>query len=256
MAASVTQLQALKTETTGDAYNELCITEGVPVPDVVLDDNWINHGVVGYDLAGGSGTKAELWSWESQSPRGVCLALPRWRTTGTPANGDKADLFGIICLGLDTSKACFWDNSKYQSSADEFRRGEPVPINDPNIIGGNDLGGNGQGVCTDCHAGRNPFVVHRDDPAFESLLEIYQVNVNPPNRYEPIVPATTTFGLSWPENKDSLQGLGPVSTLNGITQLRCDGCHIEGGEGGPRRCPTKIQMWCPRRTSSGRCMPA
>ena len=69
----------------------------------------------------------------------------------------------------------------------------------------NDLSDNGGGVCTDCHAGRNPFSVHPDDPAFISLKSA-GIGLDPLRRYEPIVPRSKEAGyLPWPESNEELQ---------------------------------------------------
>ncbi len=86
----------------GPAYIAECRAAGVPVPNTVLDvnDGWVNHGVLANPFLEPE-KAAELWSWVSSSPLGLCLALPRWEVAG--ANRERAHLFGVICQGFESS---------------------------------------------------------------------------------------------------------------------------------------------------------
>ena len=89
---------------------------------------------------------------------------------------------------------------------------------DGTFIGGASLLTNGGGMCTDCHAGKNPFIVMPDRPTQLS------VNQTTANRYNPIVPA------GW------LQGSLPGTTLAGVSPApmegSCLGCHTDVGSAG------------------------
>lgn len=232
---------ALTTTNGGSAYRNECINNGVPVPETVLDDSdarWVNHGVLADPVLS---PLAEVWSYVSDvaegEPRGICIALPRWNME------DEAELLGLICLGQDSSKVCFFDNPDTVS----FPRYETLDIDD--FVGGAELVTNGGGVCTDCHAGENPFVVHPEEEPFAEFR----------NRVK------SPFALSWPEpivsaawmqNPPPITRLGPV----GSGQRRCDTCHIAGGLGG--RLPllsSDMTGYCgavlPKAVGSGGTMP-
>jgi hypothetical protein len=68
-------------------------------------------------------------------------------------------------------------------------------------------------MCSDCHAGENPFIVHPLDLAFSSALSA--VNVNPKAWPTPIVHP------DWVGNIGPIEKLGPVNS----GQERCDSCH-------------------------------
>src|SRR5258708_2006868 len=89
--------------------------------------------------------RAELMIYVSTNPEGFCLALPRYRVSGSI---DQPELFGVICLGTSTSKACFFDNP----AGNIFRRDALVNFRS-GFVGGADLVANNQGICTDCHSG-------------------------------------------------------------------------------------------------------
>ena len=226
-AGDWSSVQALITSESGGAYVEQCIIEGVPVPDVVQlnkfasvftaakgvrapKDQWVNWGYVEKANPQNNsdlemiipGGKAQLWSYEMDSPRGVCLALPRW-TQGTTAG-----LVGVICLGMDTSKVCYFDKDDIATgtshSMQSFRGGQTL------YAGGTNPGG----ICSDCHAGSNPFIVHPEYPPFEKLKDS-GLTLTSPQWPEPIVPT------SWPENPGPLVGLGTVLT----GELECTTCH-------------------------------
>ena len=233
-------VQALITSESGGAYVEQCITEGVPVPDTVQfnkfasvftaaqgvrapKNQWVNWGYVhkgnrsqpwndqgpfnqslplaDLEMIIPRGD-AQLWSYEMDSPRGVCLALPRW------TQGNTAGLVGVICLGMDTNKVCYFDK-------DDIATGTSHPMQ--SFRGGQTLyagGTNPGGICSDCHAGGNPFIVHPEYPAFEKLKDS-GLSLTSPQWPEPIVPT------SWPENPGPLVGLGTVPT----GESECTGCH-------------------------------
>jgi hypothetical protein len=205
--------QAL-TKVGGREYIEECRNAGVPIPP-----DW---GTAGW----GSGTnlpmkfivtgmEAEVFTFESAAPRGVCMALPRF------AAGSKTiSLLGVICLGTDTSKACFWDASNVPWSG-------VTPLT--SLRGGTDLVGGD--VCSDCHAGENPFVVHPGSP-----LDLG--NVQRPNAwYDPLVDG------SWPQNP------GPTNLLDAITIVppaegSCLNCHQYGTAGRFPEASNQLPGWC------------
>ena len=190
----------IATDAAGPAYIEECKASGVPVPDTVFGRGWIYQGEIQGEFIEEE-KRADLYAFKSQAPEGICLALPRSRP------GEDARPLGIICLGITTSKACFFDSPNGQS----FARDVPVPIGA--FLGGSDLASNGQGTCTDCHAGENPFVVHPEKPPFASL----GASLQPLAWHDPLVDP------SWPQNP------GPSNLLDGVTsQQSCGTCHRVG----------------------------
>ena len=200
-----------------EAYAKKCRKAGVPIPPT-----WGTTGAAGWTSNGKLATifisndkEAEVFVYQSASPQGVCLALPRY--FAAPADAP-AKLLGIICMGtgVDTgggnfvSSACFWDNQKDKVGVDIPRTGE-FPIN-TNFAAGPELDGGTGGTCTACHAGENAYIVHPDDPAFGGIA-----NLEPKAYYKPIVAA------SWPQNS------GPNTTLAGVAvpagEKSCLDCH-------------------------------
>jgi hypothetical protein len=62
-------------------------------------------------------------------------------------------------MGVRSSRTCFFDNP----ATVLFPRYVSTPIT--SFVGGASLPGNGQGECTDCHAGENPWIVHPEAAA-------------------------------------------------------------------------------------------
>lgn len=99
----------LLTNTGGDAYRDLCEDNSVPIPpDFGPGSPWVSRGLMpeGSLFIVGD-LDAEVLTYESAAPAGVCVALPRFDSVT-----DTVALNGVICLGTTSSKACFWDNSK------------------------------------------------------------------------------------------------------------------------------------------------
>ena len=192
-------LSFLATQAGGPAYIEECRKAGVPIPPDWGSPNWKFLGKLGTKFIS-AGIDAELFSFETQAPRGTCFALPR-------SSGNTISLLGMICLGTDTSNSCFWDNQKNKMQFD-IPKNTAVPLSD--FAGGADLFTGTGGVCTDCHAGENPFIVHPGQPMdINGLL--------PKSWPDPLVhPA-------WPQNQ------GPTNALTGIVlnpgEDSCISCH-------------------------------
>jgi hypothetical protein len=210
------------TSASGQDYLVECRQNDVPVPPPMFSAGWENRGVLERSFLFATGSRAELWSYVSSNPAGVCLALPRYAVEGGNVS-DIAEPLGIICLGTESGKACFFDNPSGQG----FPRGEPVPMLE--FLGGSALASNGQGTCTDCHAGENPFVVHPQDPAYAGL----SVSLLPNGWHEPLVDE------SWPQNP------GPTHLLDAIPSPgRCTSCHRLGGAGRFPQLSTELPGYC------------
>ncbi len=216
-------------------------------------DRWVNHGFLDKDFVNGQRSSvAELWSYESSGtkglPEGICLALPRWekeiksdffstdvyQRSGRELKSffsGRAEIMGVICLGRVSNKACFFDTKNGQFVA-RPNRGDELFFNKPgsdsvkNLLGGTSLFDNGGGVCSDCHAGQNPFVIHPHERAFQSLVTSPASRMlNSKEWYEPLVPG------NWEQNPGPIPSLGPVGRANGVRQQPCDGCHVESNSG-------------------------
>jgi hypothetical protein len=205
------------TNSAGEAYCRECEQAGVPVPDFMFGNEWRFVGEITNEFISES-ARSELWIHESSTPPGICLALPRFGPSG------KAELFGVICLGKETGKVCFFDNPNGRF----YDRDVPIDFKS-SFVGGTDLVLNGQGVCSDCHAGENPYVVHPDKPPFASLGSLLQS----PVWHDPLVDA------SWPQNP------GPTNQLDAVSSpSRCDACHRVGGAGRFPEVSTQLSQYC------------
>ena len=201
------------TNSGGAAYITECRDAGVPIPPDWGTSAWTDQGPLSVpNFLGGDTT---VYTYDSVAPRGGCIALPR--IYGDPSI---ITLLGVICLGQDTSKACFWDNAGVPV-------GDVVPISD--FVGGADLAA-GADVCSDCHAGENPWVVHPG-----TALEAWG-NRMPNDWYEPLVHP------SWPQNP------GPTMLLEAIDSdpdgNGCLNCHSSGYAGRFPRVSTELPGYC------------
>ena len=188
------------------AYIDECAAVGVPIPPTWGTTQWINNGTLTTKFIGADLPYVEVFNYISSKPRGACIALPR-----AANNTADWDLLGIICLGQDTSKACFWDNQvNGQNTA--IPQGTVKPLIE--FEGGSGLEGGSGGRCTGCHTGENPYVIHPS-----SVLGVVSVMGN--DWYEPLVHP------SWPQNR------GPSNVLDNIppAPAGCLGCHTQTGSG-------------------------
>jgi hypothetical protein len=148
------QMLTTTTSSSGQQYINECAADKVPIPPSWGTSSWVNRGRMPFVFIS-AGMPADVYTFTSSSPRGVCIALPR-------RSGNTIPLLGIICQGQDTSKACFWDNKHTGNPPPTITDGQVVPLS--TFLGGGDLVGNGGGTCTDCHAGENPYIVHPGTP--------------------------------------------------------------------------------------------
>ncbi len=201
----------LVTPTSGQAYRTLCQQNGVPIPPDWGTPQWVKQGnltsvFISTDL------QAEVFTSQSSSPEGMSIALPRYE-------GNTIKLLGIISLGKQSGKVCFWDNQTGNSSSPQFfpQRNELVPID--RFGGGTSLLPGVGGRCSSCHAGENPYIIH---PATVlGQLKAMGLPTFANSYYEPIVES------GFPENPiPTLASSGPASSGP------CSGCHTAGGPGG------------------------
>ena len=186
----------------GAAYLAECNNAGVPTPPDWGTNQWVSRGVLNDEFISAS-LEAEVFTYESSAPEGVCIALPR-------SQGNTISLLGIICLGKTSSNACFWDNQQNDQGF-EIQKGTVVSINQ--FAGGGDLFAGSGGVCTDCHAGENPYVIHPNTAL--GLPNLSDLTLKADNWYKPLVHP------NWPQN-------AVPSNVNGT----CNICHVQNGPGG------------------------
>ncbi|MFZ0749306.1 MAG: hypothetical protein WAM70_08090, partial [Pyrinomonadaceae bacterium] len=208
------------TDVGGEAYRNLCRDNRVPLPENFGPGTaWTSEGVLtsGDLFIVGPGS-AEILMIESTTPAGLCVALPRFNSSNT------VTLDGIICLSKETSKVCFWDNQK-DGTTFTFARGTSRPITDWG--GGAELRGTTGGVCSDCHSGENPYIVH-PDTALGTLLDQFA-----PDWYDPIVTSVDPTTTAWPQNP------GPMNS-----PASCAGCHFQGFAGRFPHISTLTPAYC------------
>lgn len=203
-------------------YCEECLDQGVPVPQNMFGSEWTSMGSFDGDEFISGTLDPNLLLKVSTNPPGFCLALPRYN------GSNRAELFGVICMSYQTGKVCFFDNPNGTFYAKD------VQINfRQNFLGGRDLVLNGQGECTDCHAGENPYVTHPEVAAFGNYIDAVGGNTMPPRWYIPIVDGT------WRQNP------GPTYLLDVVSSpSRCDACHMAGGNGGRFPRVSALDFYC------------
>lgn len=190
----------------GAAYRAECLAAGVPIPPDIGNAAWISRGQIPQtQLFILPSFKAEVFTYQSTSPPGMCVALPRFNTANTVL------LDGVICLG-QTGKACFWDNEK-NGTVFNFVLGTARPFSD--FGGGTELLASSGGTCTDCHSGENPYIIH--DAVLNSLSGL-GLPTFAPTWHDPIV--RSGDATVWPENP------GPMNA-----PPSCVGCHVQGSAG-------------------------
>jgi hypothetical protein len=212
----------------GDYVNH-CFASGVPVPPAWGDPLWkeeknaAQSNVLSPDflkVASGFGD-ATVYTYTSAGfpgsgfGRGLCIALPR-RVPGT----NIASAIGIICQGNNSSKACFWDTRA--GSSVPVTPSSPIPIVGADFVGGFDLVANGQGMCSDCHAGENAFVVHPTsqlaNPGFANLRAFEYVQPH--------------LAASWLQDRRPGRDLDIPVVGSGQQSCTKSQCHTKTGAGG------------------------
>jgi hypothetical protein len=239
----------LITANSGEAYIRECAAAGVPTPPPIgqLDPagltGWKRRGFIPTSAQFIVGTPAEVRTFES--PEGMCIALPRY----TDGELTTVQLDGVICLSRTSSSVCFWDN-QMGGAGFEFTSGTRIPIGVPDLAinpagqyqaGGAEIEFGSGLVCTDCHAGENPYIIHPDvylteTPVLGAPTTVKMGDLGPalptfaPNRYVPIV------GATWPQNAVSLA----ASSTPGV----CRGCHVKREAGRLPHLSNELPMYC------------
>jgi hypothetical protein len=189
-------------------YELDCFNAGVPVPPpwgqwaTPTQSGWSWNGTLQQAFIPPSTPLGytDVFHYSSDSPRGTCIALPR-------SNGTSIELLGVICHGVDTSKACYWDNENVPWSSPPIHISQFIKGNSPDIAN--------NGTCTNCHAGENPFVIHPGS-ALDLTGKVPASRWNTKNWYDPLIHA------SLPQNP------GPTNAIAKPLTQTCNGCHSAG----------------------------
>ena len=258
--ASLAALLAAKTaraeltNNSGADYAVQCQSEGVPLPPNWGSSAWIYNGALSPNQSfNDSADWSLIYYYVSTSfPQGICLANPRPPyEPGGGTEGNHTNLFGVICQGSN-GKVCFWDapgpigwdprngSTIYSQTGvitSTSASGIPTP---PLWLGGAAIDG-GQGICTDCHAGENPFINH-PGTATDVITKLTGTSrafwftghwPDPIVRAsDPSITVNNIPGGSWPQNPGP--GTFPSSTnpALGTNDGSCLTCHTAGGIGG------------------------
>lgn len=201
----------------GAAYISECAAAGVPVPPSWGTSGWVSRGPLTTNFLGGA---AEVFTYQSSSPAGMCIALPR-------KSGNTIFVLGIICLGTNSSNACFWDNQTAGSSF-PIPPGTVVPLSQ--FLGGADLQKDVGGECTSCHAGEDPYIIHPNTAL--GLPNLAGLPLRSASWYRPLVRA------------DWIQNPGPTNLFDNAGSGQCAGCHTQAGAGRFPSVSTALEGYC------------
>lgn len=190
------------TDASGREYIAECRRADVPIPPKWNGGDWDYAGDLATNFLG-FGDPTQVWRADSESPEGLCVALPRFETD------ELISALGIICLGTESSNACFYDAEWV---------GKDDTIEPEDLISGADLS---NGVCTDCHAGENPYIVHPGGP-----LDMWPDN-RPQQWHTPLIKPI------WPQNPGpfGLLDLVDINPLPPDSDASCLDCHNQAGNG-------------------------
>ncbi len=181
------------------SYETDCIDAGVPVPPPWGSASWLYSGQLMKPFISTNRLAAVYYY---SNDRGTCIALPRW-----DAGSNTIALLGVICHGVQTSKACFWDN-KGVPWGSFVAMASFVKGNTADIAKG--------GECTNCHAGENPFIIHPNTP-LDLSTKVPANRWTTKNWYDPLIHASLAQN---PGPTNAIASL-PVATGQGS----CHSCH-------------------------------
>jgi len=206
-------------------YMTMCRQNSVPLPPTwdPTTNNWDRVGVQ-QQLFISANSTTEVWKYNSASPEGLCIALPRMMN-GSDIE-QNVQLLGIICQSATTGKACFWDNVRRPAATETDRRpgdgrdryvgADTIGLEPVNMRDGYNLAEN----CTNCHRGDNVFLIHPNTATAGS----------PPNSVLPMPGTSHSAALYAPisGNPPSPNWSNPVISLtqaeeNAISE--CTSCH-------------------------------
>lgn len=211
----------------GQDYIDQCAASGVPTPPPWGDARWESVDVLEDEFIVSS-SEAQVYKYTSPATEGACIALPR-------VDGNTISALGIICVGKQTSKACFWDNQEDDLNGDleVFDIGINEDVDLIKFAGGADLLGSANGVCSDCHSGENPFVIHPNTAL--GMPALGTLDIMPNDWYDPLVHPL------WPQNA------GPTTILdnnNVPSPGDCTSCHYQEYAGRFPKISSAISGYC------------
>lgn len=233
--SSAARSSAASVATATNGYIDQCRANSVPIPPVwnptTGTNQWQRRGTLSSPFAAPGLANVEVWTFNSTSPQGICIALPRM---DGPDINTNVQALGIICQSETTGKACFWDNVERPSpdvssgQSVSTRRNRPVVkitgastrnLSPTRMADGYNL----QENCTMCHRGSNVFITRTGTPLDVSTSAFGNLDTEPAARYQPLsgTPADTTW-------------VNPVSTIhtriNGLSSDKCMMCHDANNE--------------------------
>jgi hypothetical protein len=206
-------------------YGADCLAAGVPLPPAFDSGLWVSKGNLGPDGHFTSEPVVDILAYESTSPGGVCVALPRKAATATDIQ-----LVGVICQS-DGGKGCFWDNVPDDTPADQpggrFVKPTIAEFDISKFRNGDQLFED----CTNCHRGDNVFLIHGTE--LESVPRRKSAQ-----RYHPIPEGTKASYVRAEERVWS----NPARTRPGNDDnlMRPDGC----GDGACHQLPALGWKYC------------
>lgn len=223
-------VRGFSTMLSGQDYIDECKAAGVPIPPRWGSPLWEEVGQLDDEFII-EWSVAKVYKYEPSVTEGACIALPRIGLLGFGG----IDALGIICLSKQTSKACFWDNQRPVSpGSDElevFSIGTDEDVELSEFAGGAGLLNSANGICTDCHSGENPYVIHPGTAL--GMPDLGSLQINSDDWYEPLVHP------SWPQNA------GPINILENLPGAGdCTSCHYQGYAGRFPRISARIRGYC------------
>ena len=190
-------------------YCAACLAEGVPEPPAFDSGQWVSKGAVASQFT--SSPVKDILVYESSSPAGICVALPR-------GSGATIELLGVICQSQSTGRACFWDNASntgdlFASAGARLTATDIRTLDIAQFRNGDQLHEN----CTNCHRGGNVYLIH------DELFNI--PNRDPDQRYQPI---PTGFNVASGDGPWGNPGRRRADDPEQLNLMRADGCGQSG----------------------------
>lgn len=190
-------------------YINNCISQGVPIPDQIFDNQWESLGILNDKIldegTSFSDSDSELRMYLSNDPPGFCLSMTRHDTK------EFGNHFDLICFGTESNNACFFESTREGINTEE-------DLHITELQAGENVFGE---TCINCHAGENPFIVHPGDPAFIAAAERKGDFFETPPNLNGTDMFTAINVPSWPKNPPPFDNL----SLAGTDASQCTTCH-------------------------------
>ena len=192
-----------------DDYIKTCRENNVPIPPAWGSDLWIHQGTATIDFL--DSDRTEVYAYKNPTVPGACMALPRWVVNDT-TGAEYIQFLGIICQSKTTGKACFWDNISNETGT-RITGGDDLAFNLTDIQNGNTLAED----CTDCHRGKNVFLIHPGTAIDISADH----DIDPNVRYQPVSSQGWTNPPAYAERGD-----GACAGCHEIGELSFNYCNV------------------------------